>query len=515
MKERELKILLDGPGLERLRRSPALRTLGHGGITARLHTQYFDTAGKDLAKAGIALRLRHEGATWTQTVKRKRRHLGGLSEADEISVPRAHGTLDIAALANPELEADIAKAADGQPLEPVTETEIERTAIHLALPGIGEAELALDAGEIRAGTRAATIHEVEIEHRSGSLRVLYEIAKRLLPDGGLRLSRLNKAERARLLRETGAIEARPEPRQAAPVALTPGQTAESAARDTFAECFDQITANAAFILDHDDAEGPHQLRVGLRRLRSAALVYRDAVACEALDRLTAEAKWLAGEASAMRDLDVAAEDVLADAADAHLPEPGFAALEAELARRRVDMREALRRTLRSPRTHAFLFDLGAFFSARGWMDASDWSQTARLAEPVGHVAVRALDRRLAKAAKQASGISKLTIDERHELRKSLKKLRYAVEFFQTLYPESEVKPFLKRLKGLQDILGDLNDAAMAESLFLDPHGPASRSLPIARAAGRVIGIRTERARVSWARAKESWSALKETKPFWR
>jgi len=53
--------------------------------------------------------------------------------------------------------------------------------------------------------------------------------------------------------------------------------------------------------------------------------------------------------------------------------------------------------------------------------------------------------------------------ELHTLRKSCKKLRYLMEFFQSLYPENTVKHFIKNLKGLQEVLGDFQDYAVQES----------------------------------------------------
>jgi CHAD domain-containing protein len=45
----------------------------------------------------------------------------------------------------------------------------------------------------------------------------------------------------------------------------------------------------------------------------------------------------------------------------------------------------------------------------------------------------------------------------HELRKTCKKLRYLMEFFQSLYPAREIRELIQALKGLQDNLGDYND----------------------------------------------------------
>ncbi|MDO9106357.1 MAG: CHAD domain-containing protein [Methylovulum sp.] len=45
----------------------------------------------------------------------------------------------------------------------------------------------------------------------------------------------------------------------------------------------------------------------------------------------------------------------------------------------------------------------------------------------------------------------------HDLRKTCKKLRYLMEFFQNIYPDSAIKPLIKYLKELQDVLGDFQD----------------------------------------------------------
>jgi len=50
----------------------------------------------------------------------------------------------------------------------------------------------------------------------------------------------------------------------------------------------------------------------------------------------------------------------------------------------------------------------------------------------------------------------------HDLRKSCKKLRYLMEFFQSLYPEQQIKHLIKNLKGLQEVLGDFQDYAVQE-----------------------------------------------------
>jgi CHAD domain-containing protein len=292
-------------------------------------------------------------------------------------------------------------------------------------------------------------------------------------------------------------------------------TAEDAARAVIGECTAQIAENMALVRVSDDPEGPHQLRVGLRRLRTAFRLFRPVLGGAALDPLESEAQWLGREAGRLRDLDVAVEDIVAEEIAAEHPDPGLGPLAAGLERRRRAERAALERTVAGPRAGRFLLDLAELTAARLWLDAEDYGQTARLARPAEALAADALDSAMKKAEKRAKKIARLSIEERHELRKSLKRLRYTVEFLAPLFEGDRVKPFLKKLKALQDLFGALNDAAMAEALFRDTDGPAGGSVDAARAAGVVIGARRERARHAWEDAKATWKTLKEADRFWR
>jgi inorganic triphosphatase YgiF len=516
MKEIELKLLVDAPTADRVSRSPAVLRFARGEpVTRRLRTVYHDTPKGALGSAGIALRTRHDGTAWTQTVKAARTMQGGFSEAVESPLPLPGPEPDIAGIADADLRARVGEALGGAVPGPVFETAFDRTTWVLDIPHLGQVELALDRGEIRAGERAEPFAEVELELLGGSPRAIFEAARHLLPEGGARFSALNKADRGALLRGTGRIEPEPAPRNARLVALAPAMTAEQGARAILSECLDQVAANIRTLLESDDPEGPHQLRVGLRRLRSACLLFRPVLGAGVLRPVEDEAKWLGREVGRLRDLDVALAEILGPEFALEDEEPGVRPLAEALERAAADTRAALRETLRGKRVWSFLLDLGELVMARGWLDPSDWDQTARLAAPLSGVAAEALDRRLARVDKRADGIAKLSTDARHELRKELKKLRYAVEFLAPLYPAKKVKPFLKRLKALQTIFGELNDAAMVGELFRDPDGPASRDVAAARAAGFVIGVHTERARRAWEDAKAAWKDFRALGPFWR
>ncbi len=515
MNEIELKLLIDEAMAARIERSPAVLRFGAGELrTTALRTVYHDTPDRALARAGIALRTRHDGGAWRQSVKAAHAIEAGLSRAVEDEAPLAGPGPDLAAIADADLRAAIEVRLAGQPVAPVFETRIERGLRRLAIPALGEVDLALDRGEIVAGERAAPIAEVEIELVSGSPRAVFEAARHLFPEGGPRFSERTKADRGALLLETGEIAPRAEPRPARTVALEPGWTTERGARAVLGECLEQIVANIAAVRENDDPEGAHQLRVGLRRLRTALAVFRPALGGPALEGLEAGAKRLAHEAGSLRDLDVALADILGPERAEPGADPGLDRLAETVAAHAARRRAAVREALATGRVFAFQLDLGAFVAARGWLDPADWEQTARLARPVSETLAAALSERLAKAAKKARGIDHLGIEQRHDLRKALKTLRYAVEFAAPLWPEKRVKPFLKRLKALQAVFGDLQDAAMAEALFRDAEGPAGAEVAAARAAGFVVGVRTERARRAWEDAKGLWKAFEGTEPFW-
>jgi len=56
-------------------------------------------------------------------------------------------------------------------------------------------------------------------------------------------------------------------------------------------------------------------------------------------------------------------------------------------------------------------------------------------------------------------------EELHELRKTCKKLRYLIEFFQSLYPADKILELIKALKGLQDNLGEYNDLEVHRNIL--------------------------------------------------
>jgi CHAD domain-containing protein len=84
-------------------------------------------------------------------------------------------------------------------------------------------------------------------------------------------------------------------------------------------------------------------------------------------------------------------------------------------------------------------------------------------------------------------IEKLDATSLHALRISIKKQRYAMEFFQTLYSPEKVKKYIRSLSELQDILGAINDSANTQKLLEEIPSSKTKALMSREAIGIIVG----------------------------
>lgn len=514
MQEIELKLGLDETQERRLRNSKAVKALSQGpASTETLVSIYYDTPDHALRAEGIALRLRRAGGEWVQTLKSARSEItGGLSTPVEIEYPVEEQVLDLTRIPDHDLrERVIGLARPG--LEPVAETRFRRTKHILELPQAGvEAELAIDKGTLSSGGVAESFVEAELELKSGPVSGLYDLACRIFPSGPIRFATASKSERA--LNLSGSC-AGPSLRKARPVELDGSRPVEEAAIRILNEGLAHAAPNIVLVLESEVMEGPHQMRVGLRRLRSALSAFRPVLGREALAPIGNQAKILGAEAGRIRDLDVLAEEIVAGAAAGYPQEPGYQRLIDAIRVRREQVRTEVRKALLESELTLFPLQLAQFISNRGWIDGSDHDQTARLAQPVLPFARKVLDKRWKAVCRWGDVIEDLTIDERHEMRKEIKKLRYMVDAFRSLFDPEDVAAFTRFMKRLQKSFGALNDAAMTEMVLTEPNAPGCDDPVAQRAAGRIIGTLHAKSDALWPTAVRDWQALAEYGRFWR
>lgn len=208
-----------------------------------------------------------------------------------------------------------------------------------------------------------------------------------------------------------------------------------------------------------DPEELHDLRVAVRRTRSALSEFRKIFPAEQLLHFRTEFRWLGEVTGPVRDLDVYLEHLPAyrallpaDAASALEPFRGFLR-----SHRRAERRRLLRR-LASPRLARLLADWQRFLAGA---DGSKWPDNAGL--PTGEMARRHIWKLYRRFLRQGATIRDSSPDnDLHRLRITGKKLRYLVEFFRTLYPPAEIALLLKAMKGLQDFLGNYQDLTVQQ-----------------------------------------------------
>jgi inorganic triphosphatase YgiF len=511
--ETELKILLDDRAERALLDQPALG--GAGARPALLTSVYFDTAARDLSRHGIALRVRRKGRQLVQTIKKARAGVAtGLATPEEEE--RAVGSLrpELAPGSGP-LAEEVARLAGPADLVAVFETRVERRTWPIEPPGGGRVELALDRGEIVAGGRRAPIREAEIELKEGGPGAVFAAARLVFRDGPLHFAALSKAERGFLLADGGEGEPPVAPLRAGRMAFDPGCGAEIAALAAFRDGLAQIAVNMLAVVRLDDPEGVHELRVGLRRLRTAIGLYGDTLGEPALAPVAEAAKRLAALAGPLRDLDVLAQRLARLEAAGLLDERAQGALARALDSRRTDLRGTFRATLSEPEWTGFVLDLSALLATRRWLSVADLAQPARLARPVATLAPQLLDRALRKALAAGRDLRRMTPEERHGLRKRLKTLRYATAFLAPVWKDAPIRRYLRALRRLQERFGAANDAATAMAVLTGDGAPGAGDPDAQRAAGFLLGTLAAGADGTVAALQREWKAFRAARPFWR
>ncbi|WP_029058635.1 CYTH and CHAD domain-containing protein [Stappia stellulata] len=515
-REIELKLELDTDALKRLKTAPAPAGFSVDRARTRvLRSIYFDTPNQALRQAKWSLRVRKVGADWIQTVKAGTGVFGGLSTPRESESRVEAAVPDLTRIANADLRTGLWDLLDGAPLSAVFETEMRRTT--RVFRGAAETviEVALDTGEVRTLEKIQPLNEAEFELVAGDAGDLFRLARDLRGTGEARFSRASKAERGYALLADAATEVLPQ--KAGAVRLSPRRdTAASALQTILRSCLEQIATNRDASLALDAPEGPHQMRVGLRRLRSALKIHRKHLPEADAGELDAQARALAARVGALRDLDVLAGEIVASASISAPAGIDLDRLRATVRSAREDTRAGLRVQLLDPCVNALLFDLAALAEDVTLSpEPEDGDAGARLAAPATAFAARALEKRWKAVARLGARLDELTLEERHDMRKALKKLRYAIEFYKSLYKRKSVRPFLSTLKKLQDVFGYLNDVVMAHRLvdLLRERGTAEGDDMLA--AGFVIGWHERRAEIEWERARALWDDTRHVRKFWR
>jgi CHAD domain-containing protein len=296
------------------------------------------------------------------------------------------------------------------------------------------------------------------------------------------------------------------------VALDPDDRADAATVTVLTALWEVIEANLEGTLADTDSEFLHDYRVSMRKTRAVLKECKGVFAPASLAHWREEWKWLQQVTGDTRDLDVYIEDfddlaaMVAEADSAAL-----APLRSVLGHRRATARRLMVRELRSERAHAL---------ASGWAGLlAGLTREPLEARPDAAVSIDTLaSRQIAtvyrRMLKLGSAIdADSPAEDYHDLRKQGKELRYLLELFGTaLHDTAVVKPMVKALKDLQDVLGRHQDReiqgatvrGLADEVVGLPGGPAA--LIAMGALVRALGADERAARGEFARAFAAFSA---------
>ena len=229
------------------------------------------------------------------------------------------------------------------------------------------------------------------------------------------------------------------------------------------------------------------MRVGLRRLRAAISLFSKLLSSAGTEKIKAELKWLTGELAPARELDVFVKENVEPATRDVLLRRGGQVIKQEFSQKRDQAFARARKAVNSEHFRMLLID------TLQWIEARQTISTDRGSIAIGKFAADVLHRRIRKVRKDGRDLDKMSPSVRHQLRIRVKKIRYAVEFFGTLFPSKREQKQLARLsahlKKVQDALGSLNDFVAHRQMATDAALKAPRQHPraLAFASGVVLG----------------------------
>jgi inorganic triphosphatase YgiF len=503
--EIELKLLVSEDEFKAIQHSD-LPGFVAGDVRAQhLHSIYFDTDTGDLQRHRIILRIRRGRGGHVLTVKWAGKPGAGTFERGEIEV-KTHALVPDPLLLGQEVADEIARVTEGRPLQTYFATDIKRAvrAVHV---GASEIEAAFDTGFIVCGEQRMPVREIELELKHGDPADLYTFGLSLSQHYGVRLCNLSKAARGVLLSSgTHSTSVR-----AASLALA-DSTVDQAIGTIIGACIGQFVNNWPALDGPDRVECVHQMRVAMRRLRTALALFHRRFPCAEFKRLRSEAKRIASTMGEARNWDVLLTMVSEGPSTVFPSEAGFGGLIAAADVRRQKGYDRVAELLSHVDTTRFVLSAEVFLARRGWRNALSGDTLPRLTEPAIGFAAGCLERLHRQVCKHGKKLIDLPPEERHEVRIALKNLRYAAEFFGSLFDQqSAIRSYTHAAARLQDALGHSNDLAMVHELMaqLDTDGEDA-----ARAVGIIIGWYGRGAPMSDSVLNETWKSFRKAKLFW-
>ena len=445
----------------------------------RLSAYYFDTPNQDLAKKGIALRIRFEDSQWVQTLKTAGDGVAKRVELNTVlSLTGTPDTLDVSRLV-PDVSlitepTVVAQLTNIMPLDELAQaltvqffTDVQRTSRQIKKNN-SRIEIAYDIGKVgighlnsqkptnNHGLTQSDIHEIEFELLEGDPSDLIDIAKTWCKKYKLYLSTVTKAQRGSLLLANKQF-AEPVKADLAVLQLHKGISQFAFLQAVVNNCLVQILPNASAIAEGSpDGNLVHQLRVGIRRLRTALKHFK--FAQDYIDpnwlMVLKQTFSLLGEYRDKEILQIKTQPLLESVGAPHV--------EWSTA---VDIMPI--DAVRANDFQILLLELIGFTHLAVPADSPKAKATV----------AKKLEKLFTAIAAASDKFASLDTESQHGVRKDLKSLRYVSEFAAPLFASqtngkkgkkaTKLNAFLQYLEPAQDVLGEYNDNVVGHANYLE------------------------------------------------
>ncbi|MCR4377052.1 MAG: CYTH and CHAD domain-containing protein [Rhodospirillales bacterium] len=511
--ELELKFELSMRDVRKLIAFPAIKAMQGEPLTRQtLRAIYFDTPDLKLSKRGVSLRVRQENRRYVQCVKSDLGadtdlHATGGFTRSEWEWPVRSAALDLDTLKSGKALKAVFKGVNVSKLHPVFSTDIRRQTRMLVTPGGARIKCDIDQGRIFSEEQEIPIVELELELMSGDVGELLLLARMVSDIVPARLSMRTKAYRGfTLFLGQGHAWKRAEP-----LALKDSYSAEDVLLSAMMQGLRHLIQNEDCVVARSSTEGVHQMRVAMRRMRSLISTYKKLLAKGSFEQLSEGLNAAANELGPARDWDVFLDELLIPVEAEFTGAPELATLRDRAELRRQDGYKRADQLIASQDYARLLTEVLHWTSSRAWRGPEN-----RIYDPAKVVGADILARRHARLIKAGTGLAGLSAEQRHQLRIAVKKVRYASEFFQSLFSSKMTAPYIRALRALQDNLGHLNDLTSAQSMMAEliKSSRGSKAKELARAAEIVEGWYAAAHKKREANLRKAWNAFTKAKVFW-
>jgi len=401
-------------------------------------------------------------------------------------------------------------------LRPIFTVEAEQR-IHALAQGNSRIEIVITEGIIQSSGRTASFGEAQFWLKAGRAEDLFSLVLGIDETVPLRFSFHTESGRGYAL-----IESRKRKHsKRKPVKLEADMSSAAAFRIIAHQCLHQVVANEPMMCARD-AEALHQVRIGLRRLKTALWLFAPLCTDAQIQTIKTEIRWFGELLGPARDADAFLSEVIFPLRRRYRDDPGLISLQRTYSAQRTKLYDHISQAANSARFRAILLDIAAWIETGRWAMNRAGEATASRNRPIGEFAEEELTRLRKKLKKKGNDLAELPPAERHKLRLHVKKMRYTVEFFLSLFPgkKKSKRALLASLKSLQSALGGANDIAVRTGLkeeIITEKKSRATALKLqhrAFAAGLIIGHQQAKIEPTMKQAERAYKDCLDTKPFW-